>query len=367
MISTNIPIIDFDGNKPSVGYTDFTSVYISREVVRVDERETLLLHELSHIWLRHRSRGSAKCLKQKSINGIWNNKLWNIACDLEIAYHIYTDKDDDMITRPRSSLSGAIRKIHCEDFTGAKYAEEFYDLLLEKKEAEKLYVSIDSDGNLEITDENRNTPNIPNIEELVEEVKKKINEQISQIKYERSKQQAQYSVNNFTLPKPSLSSIMDRYFGRSVIGRVKTYRRPNRRADSTNLILKGISSIPKTPKLTIYVDRSGSFSLEKTKDSIDYINKLLLKYRGRVRSDVLYFNNTLLVNDPMCGAGGTNYQSVIDNIYKDRSELSIIITDDDSAYGVSVPKNFPKCIVIPIGCTTTHIAKIIGATECLYD
>jgi predicted metal-dependent peptidase len=355
-----IPVREFDGTSPSIGYTDFTNVYISTSVVREDERTVLLLHENSHIWLDHFTR-----YKTKNAVSWVNRTLWNIACDMEIAIHMYTDADERVINGPRSMLAGGITKKDAEKYAPAMYAEELYDKLLdetEQKIQELVEKLLDSANEEFLTEDDGETPQeLSEIEKevLVRAAKQLRDEQANADDIQKSKKQAQKSVDGFTPPRPSAGSLIDRHLGRSAVTRVASYRRPSRRQSQSQFLRKGIASAPKSPRLTLYVDRSGSFSADKTAQSVDVVMQLLTKYRGRVEHDVIYFNDALMKTDPGNGSGGTNYQPVVDNICADRAQLSIIITDSDSAAGLSVPHDLPPIFVIPVGCKKTSLASTL--------
>ena len=93
------------------GYTDFVKAYVSQDFGPRD-REILVKHELAHIYLQHNVRGME--IPDKDF------MLWNVALDLEIAYHIYTDEDEAVLQSPFSALGRyqCITKKHCDVFRG---------------------------------------------------------------------------------------------------------------------------------------------------------------------------------------------------------------------------------------------------------
>lgn len=340
----------FNGDKPAIAYTDYTAIYLSNNLVG-DELEVARKHELAHIWLQHKIRAQQILLKDKKIN----NYLWNIAADLEIAKYIYDQNDVNIIKQPRGILNHGVLPEHCLDFPNCEYAEDFYNELL-KNPDDVILISIDANGNVEI--------------EVSDSLKEKVDvksvvKQAKQI-YEQHKknniiQSTQADLKYFKPPKPSLSSEIDKHLGRYKIDRVASYRRPNRR--ESDFIKKGFICVPKTPKMTIYVDRSGSFNEAKTSKATSRLKEVLLKYRGRISHDVIYFNNTLMHVDPIDGGGGTNYQCVLDDIMKTRAALSIIITDDDSVNISVVPKDLPNILVVRVGCNYTQLANTLRVME----
>lgn len=360
-----IPVIEFHDRRISVGYTDYSAVYISSAVVGA-QRATLLKHEKGHIWLQHQSR---KLAFTKTLDKI-DHKLWNLAADLEIAKHLYTAKDEEAIGEPRSHLAGGITKSHCETYPDATYAEEFYHALLNDDNGKSL-ASHDGEMNDLACEagggqdgqaaQDGQAP--ADISEVVKEALEQAAKDALEQAAAAALAQQQYSVSGFTPPKPSLSSLLDRHLGRSKVEPKRSYARPSRRLSTSDLILKGSKCKPMAPKLAVYVDRSGSFCPDKTADSLLALNECLVKYRGRVEFDVVYFADKLMLKDPGRGVGGTNYQPVVDLIAKDRAEVSVIITDADSADGVKVPKDMPAVVVVPIACDVTSIGQVLNVAH----
>jgi len=335
-----IETIYFDGKKPAIAYTDFTAIYISRSLTG-SQLETAIKHEKGHIWLNHNNRF-------KAIKDI-NFMLANIAADLEIAYHLYDQDDLDAIEAPRSLLKGGISKKHCEEYPSCKYMEEFYQELLKKKNKLK---SHDGHANKD-KDDKEDKGKDKTAEQLVEDAKKEIQKQ-------KNKTKAKKLLEHFNPPKPSLASELMATFGRNKIKHVRSYRNPDEFEES-DFFIKGWVVQKRKPKLNIFVDRSGSFCPDKTAKATSVLDKCLKKFRGKINKDVFYFNNGILLKDPMRGDGGTNYEAVIDIIKKDKAEMSIIITDDD--YCACKSEKIDKTIVIPIGCSKTKIANVFGLTE----
>jgi predicted metal-dependent peptidase len=347
----SIEEVRFSGTSPSIGYTDYIKIYTSTSV-RGKYLQTLRSHEKSHIWLQHYQRG-------QRILGL-DHKKWNIACDLEIALYIYSDKDNNNIAEPRSPLKGGIITKDCDKYPNCVYAEDFYSELL--KSDENQLNSTDVDGNTEIRplgpeELEELLDKLTSVDSLIEKAVSEINEIIDASRLTS----LQEDVSKVDI-KPSLASEIDRYLGRFKVRREKSYKRPNRRGHNDELLRKGVSSKRKAPTLTIYVDRSGSFDETKTRSANDTLNKVVLKYRGGINKDVLYFNDVLLQKDPIKGGGGTNYKVVIDNIIKDMSQLSVIITDDDSCDIETLPKNISNILVMGIG-VRTQVAKVLGVKE----
>ncbi len=327
-----------------IGYTDFTAIYISGQLVG-KERELVVKHELSHIWLQHNLRG----IKFKKNRKETDHTLLNVAMDLEIAKHLYDEHDFKTIKSRYSLVNGGITQEDCKKYPNCQYFEEYY-LELEKEQKQNLK-SWDTANKFDLKDKTKSSQR----RESVAQAKEKIRE----LNKQRSIQKHQLKLREYKI-KPSLASEIDAVAGRQKIARIKSYRRPNR--IESEFFSKGTISIRKTPKITIYIDRSGSFDVQKTSEATNTLRKILSKYRGSIINDVLYFNDELMEKDPMIGNGGTNHQAVVDEIVKSQSELSIIVTDDDDGLS-EIPKNLPKTLIIPIGCQHTSIARKLGVIE----
>lgn len=352
-----IRVIEFDGFSPAPAYTDYSAVYVSTSLAG-EQRRTALRHERAHIWLQHQSRCAALT---SQMGEALNRKAWNIAADLEIAKHIYTSRDDAALMEPRSALNGGIRLCHCDEYPGAEYAEEFYAAIMASAPPEGA-ASMDGEASDEASAGNGlDASHLGDVGELVADARSQSDAASDEADCAASAAQAQRSIANFKPPKPSLSSLIDMHIGRTVRTRSDSYRRPSRRRAASDLIAKGAVTKQKTPRMTVYVDRSGSFSPEKTAASLKAMAACLMKYRGRVDCDVIYFADALMSIDPGRGCGGTNYQPVIDQIVADRAEISIIVTDADSAAGVAVRGRLPPVVVVPIDCQVTSIGQMLHA------
>jgi predicted metal-dependent peptidase len=340
--------IRFEGKNPSIGYTDYINIYISNSITGKD-LETLRKHEKSHIWLQHYTRGL-----QLNKNFDLNHELWNIACDLEIAKYIYNKEDNSNILKPFSFLTGGITINDSNKYPNCEFAEDYYLELLQKG-TNKLK-SFDL-GNKKINEKSESNIEI-NMLSLIESALKKIKD----IENQENITKVQSLYNNFKPSKPSMYSEIDKYLGRSKIKRESSYKRPKRYNDNEDLFKKGKKSILKTANITIYIDRSGSFNQNKTKLANEKLNKVLQKYRGSIKKDVVYFNDILFNIDPINGFGGTNYSVVIEDIVKNRSLLSIIITDNDSC-NLKNYKNLPHILIIRIDCNKTWLSEKLNITD----
>jgi len=342
--------IRFKGMNPAIAYTDFSAIYLSTLLFGA-ELEVCRIHELSHIWLQHQVRGASMIKKKAKVNFY----LWNIVCDLEIAKYIYTKEHNFCILKPESIIKKGIVTEHLKDFKG-EYAEDFYEELLLNEE--NSYSSLDAGGNIFSGEDPTEELDLESVKaSAIDELKKHI-ENEEKVKAQDTLAR---SIKNFKPQKPSLTSEIDKIFGRNKVVRIDSYRRPSR-IENSDYLLKGRTSRKKQSKITVYVDRSGSFSPDKTQAATDTMTKVLQKYRGKVTKDTVFFNNDLYYKDPGCGAGGTNYRAVFDDINVNGSEANIVITDDDSCERFEVKcKN--NVLVIPIGCTRTSFAQKVGAKE----
>ena len=340
-----IPVIDFDGVVPSVAYTDYSAVYVSTSLSGA-QRDTALKHEHGHIWLQHRTRGG----NLREVTPDFDARRWNIAADMEIAKHLYDAQDLEAIAAPRSSLAGGITQEHCAKYPQCSYAEEFYENLVNESEE----ASHDGEANGELAP--------GDLAQEVEAIVAGALEELKDLQGRQEQMRRQKTLDNFLPPRPSFASLLDRHLGRAKRSRTATYRRPSR-LPSSDLIKKGVTSALKSPALTVFVDRSGSFSPSKTAQSLKTLHECLLKYRGRVECDVLYFADRLMTADPGRGGGGTNYQCVVDQIARDRAKLAVVITDDDSSSGVQVPRDLPNVVVVAVGCASTSLSKTLRVPE----
>lgn len=363
---------------PAIGWTDFTNVYILRKIDQSPRyREILVKHEYAHIFLHHKYRGRQLLtkLQEKDKEAGVDFRLWNVACDMEIAQHIYTDQDNNRIAEFGSPLNGGIVVKDAQELIpDPAYAEDYYDALIKKSEEED---SKQYKANICISDEYEDESESEGesggavgpedaledvTEEVIEEQIKKLKEALEDQKtQEKVKNQVKKQMEDILSRPPTLAGEIDRHLGRYRAERVKSYARPPR-VESSNIIRKGRKTKLMSPRVTVIVDRSGSFTPAKTQAATEAMKNALLKYRGRVRFDVLYFGNDVYTEEPT-GSHGTNYQAVYERIMKDASELTVVITDDDSCIlpDIEIPKT--RVLVVPIGCSTTQFAKAIKATE----
>jgi predicted metal-dependent peptidase len=295
-----------------------------------------------------------------------NHRLLNIAFDLEIAKHVYTPEDNDLIRTPRSPLAGGITTADCDKYPNCVYAEEFYEEL--KRELDVVLERMSKQANdivdalAKSTTEDNQTSDISiDISVEIEKTKQNVDQLKRAVTQQAAAQQAQKNVDEFRPPKPTLASEIENTV-RFKLGRFKSYRRPPKLELNNDLLFRGTLLRRKAAKIIVYVDRSGSFSPDKTAQATTALNDLLRKYRGSVAGDCIFFNDGLMHVDPGAGGGGTNYQAVINDIATANPELAVVITDDDSA-NIIIPPRLGKVLVVRIGCAYTNLAAALTCAE----
>lgn len=362
-----IPVKRFHGNKPAIGYTDWSAVHISWLVpAGSDAYLTLHKHECGHIWLQHQ-------LRTADMRKAWpeplDRRLWNIALDMEIAKHLYSDVDRAVIEAPRSWLNGGITQKHCEQYPDCQYAEEYYAALLEKPLEDDGADSHDGDAMPEDGDgdgagqsepdaaKDREPMSGDQLRQLVDAAVDAAGELMAaHNEATATKEAKKYR------PRPTLASVLDHKLGRPALDRVASYRRPPRHEREGGIIRKGVVLKRTAPRVMIYVDRSGSFTPAKTAAAEDALKAILRKYRASVQADTWRFSD--YVSSAECPSGGTNYAAVLEHIENHNPELAIVVTDDDHCpVGLKLKDARKRIVVIPVGCSATNLARVIGATE----
>lgn len=360
-----IEVKRFSGRFPSIAYTDCSKVYISNIITLADEYDTLYRHECGHIWLQHQLRQIALVNLEKEN---FDRRRWAIATDLEIALHLYNEDDEAVINRPRSELKGGISKKDLENYPDCIFAEDFYFKQIEQPFDNE---SHDGEANDNAQQEDSSGDKDRDFRQLEDKEKQALielaKEEIVKYKNEIQKHKISEETRRF-LPKASLASEIDKHLGRVALARVASYKRPNRR-EERDFMKKGIVSKEMAPLVTIYVDRSGSFCEKKTRGANKKLDEILLKYRAKIKKDVIFFHDTLFYEEPT-SSGGTNYLDVANDIAKSSAKLAIIITDDDDCDNncAEILKNCKtNILIIPIGCSHSKVASIFNAKEVNYE
>ena len=354
-------------------YTDGLKIYIANNLSKREER-LAIIHEQAHIMLNHFNRGKrvlAKELKE------FDKDKWEMSLELEIARHLYSDADEALITSERSGLHGGVVRDSIPELPPEiVIAEDIYEWLKQNKSDQpEMTICLcshddkDSDeGNKPDKDSDEgNKPdkdsdegNKPDKVYTSDEVKKII-EVIGELIDAKNKQETLLKNNaemfeNIKKRKPTLISEIDKSL-RTRAESHKSYRRPSRYPD-TDFILKGRMTRHLSPLVEIFLDRSGSFTPEKTRKANDVVQKVLQKYGSSIRKDVWFFGSDKISSEDFEG-GNTPYHLIIEHLNKTVPKIAIVITDDDSAHGCNPLANpLTKILCIPIDCVETDFNKL---------
>jgi hypothetical protein len=331
------------------GMTDFVKIYIASELNKSEYRTTLR-HEQAHVWAGHNRR------RPKDVK----NDLWKIACEMEIARTIYDDQDVANISAPRSRLAGAYLADTIKDLPiNINLAEDIYDWLLIQPQEDipknicTCTCGCDFDGT-----EKTELDDVIDPSEVIASAREKLDaDEVS----EKSQISAVAAYKAILNRPPSLTEAVDAAL-RIRVERERSYRRPSRRGEG-DIILAGAVSKPRPPLVEIFIDRSGSFSPEKTAQVEIQLNKLLSQYGASIRADVWYFGNGILVSDDPGGGGDTPYHLISQHLEMSMPKIAIIITDDDPINELVIEIKGPVVICIPIGCTSTKLSVALGGKD----
>ena len=344
---TAAPIILLPTTSKEIAFTTFNKIFI-RAGLPAKEHKIALKHEQAHIWLRHRARMETR-----------DQKLWNIAADIEIAKEIYSINDTATINSPLSVMKGVITSLSFPNLPKeAQYAEEIYDWLEQNAEKVKNYIMSDDlppENNENKTENEVKDAKTP--EELIDTAREAFDEIEEQNNAEKA---VKNKLNEIKNSPPSLGGTMDSIL-RTRFDRTPSYRRPSRR-NSGFFIDKGKITSHQNPLIEIFVDRSGSFTEQKTRKAEIIISNILARYRATVISDVFFFGNNRLDKDKVMHGGNTPYQLIAYHLMSSIPTIAIVITDDDPCEILVVPKQ-TKILVVPVGAQKTLFAKACGGCE----
>lgn len=328
------------------GKTDFSRIYIASELNKPEYRTTLR-HEQAHVWAAHNRR------KPKDAR----HDLWQIACEMEIARTIYDNQDIANITAPRSRLAGGYLENSINGLPSQLVlAEDVYTWLLEHPESQPsasitccVCFSHEDDGEL-----------APKSADAVKAVRIKLDDD------EKARESQIAAAAAYALIKnrvPTLTSAIDAAL-RVRVERERSFRRASRRNVDSNVVLRGAISIPRPPHVEIFVDRSGSFTPDKTALAEKQLRELLARYGASIRSDVWFFGSGKLTAKDHGGGGDTPYGLISQHLAMTAPKLAIIITDDDPV-GTDVHKANDQTTVLcaPIGCSHTKLAQALGGVD----
>ena len=365
------------------GWTDGRQIFI-RADLSPRERRTVLRHERAHLWLDHFPR-----------RGRLDPRVWRLSTDLEIARNIYDSGDLETIEAPRSRLAGAIVASSLGVPEGLVLAEEIYDWLVAHPPAEQPRTCCSdgapssdgdgdpssdgdgdpssdgapsSDGDGDPSSDGDGDPSSDGApssdgDDGRASALAECRRTLDRAEAVAAAEAAAAASSMLRQRPPTLPSLIDAAL-RQAIASAPSYRRPSRRDDAADVILRGRVSAPRTPRCEIYVDRSGSFEPAKTAAATARLQALLRRYRGSVRADVVFFGNgRLMTADPQRGTGNTPYDLVVARIAGHRPELAIVVTDDDPVGVIgSIPRE-TKVVVVPIGCAHTRLAAALRCAE----
>lgn len=340
-----------------LGYTDHVNIYIASEL-NSDEYRTVMRHEQAHVWLRHIHRRPVP-------SGDFDHDMWVTAKELEIAVNIYDEEDLQNIRAPRSRLNTTIHPdLYPELPKEIRLAEDIYAWLMENKKPEPKKILI-------VCDCGEHGPHMgpsdgPRIEinlELLPKVRAELDERENKA---RVQQASTAHYKSIIRRPPSLISEIDAAL-RVRVNREVTYRRPSRRHIDSNIIMPGAMSVPRPPLVEIFVDRSGSFTPEKTAKAESLLKTVLARYGSSIKHDVWFFSDDRLVSTDPRGGGNTPYHLIGEHLVRSRPKMAIILTDNDSVYR-DIPKIHKNTIglCVPIGCSETKVAQALGARDVIW-
>lgn len=330
------------------GKTDFVRIFIASELNR-DEYRTTLRHEQAHVWAGHNRRRPSDA----------RANLWAVACEMEIARTIYDQRDLGTISAPRSRLAGGYLPDSLyglpEDIV---LAEEIYAWLLNQPEHEiPLQTCCSCACESSNDDDTQSSP-----QDVVSANASTARVQLDADEAEHESQiAADRAYAHLKNRIPSLTEAVDAAL-RMRIEREKSYRRPSRR-HSGDIISHGAVSTPRPPLVEIFVDRSASFTPEKTAAAQKHLATLLSRYGATIHSDVWFFGNGKLMPIDPGGGGDTPYHLITQHIARSVPKLAIIITDDDPVGALTAVDRHTLILCVPIGCRNTALARAIGGQD----
>lgn len=328
------------------GKTDFVRIYIGSELNK-DEFRTTLRHEQAHVWAGHNRRRPDDARPD----------LWQIACEMEIARTIYDDRDIANITAPRSRLAGGYLPRSINGLPEHMVlAEQIYEWLLDQPENELSLRGKCCACQLGDAEESEASGLIASPEEA--------REQLDSDEASRESQLAASAAYSLARDRPpSLTGAVDAAL-RVRVEREKSYRRPSRGREHEDVILAGAISTPRPPLVEIFIDRSGSFTPDKTAAAELQLGKLLSRYGATIRADVWFFGDGKLVSDDPGGGGNTPYDLVARHISLTSPKLAIVITDDDPVDpSITRINKTTTVLCVPIGCVQTSLAHALGGRD----
>lgn len=334
--------------------TDFVKIYID-EGVSGKEFLVLLKHEKSHIWLEHNKR---------YVKGM-EHSVWTMATEMEIARNIYSPEDIAVISSPMSMIKGGILPDTIPDLPQElTLAEEIYDWLIKNKDAQESckdkHTCDCSDHKDKQQEGSSQRAEAQQVRQKIQDVKEAIEQAVKSAEAEKSVLENLKEIRN---RRPTLVSIMDSLL-RKRHEREQTFRRPSRREYGNDVIVRGRMTFQRPPLVEIFVDRSGSFTPEKTRKAQDALKDILKRYNSSVKNDVWFFGSGKISAKDFEG-GDTPYHLIIEHINRTTPKIAVIVTDDDSCCDFKELPKGTQIITVPIGCSQTDFARKTKAIEVL--
>jgi hypothetical protein len=276
---------------------------------------------------------------------------------MEIAKTIYDDIDIENINAPRSRLSGGYLPDTLANMpVGIILAEDIYEWLLQQSENE--IPDVECTCSCTCNSDRDEESDQPDASTMVESARAALDD-IDKVGDAQAAVTSNY--NHLKNRTPSLTDEVDAAL-RVRVERERTHRRPSRR-DSPNVILPGAVSIPRPPLVEIFVDRSGSFSSDKTAQAEIRLKKILAKYGASIAADVWFFGNGRISASDIRGGGDTPYHLIAQHLAVSLPKIAIVITDDDPVENSIKPVLGPVIICVPVGCTSTNLARRLGGKD----
>ncbi|MBB3227039.1 hypothetical protein FHW69_001640 [Luteibacter sp. Sphag1AF] len=329
------------------GMTDFVRIYIATELNK-DEYRTTLRHEQGHVWSGHNRRAPKGA----------DDETWRIACEMEIARTIYDQADIDNIKAPRSRLAGVYVPDSIPGMPGhITLAEDIYEWLMEHPDdVPKMAMCVICKA----PPEGKAEEKTPEAIGSAQEARARLDEEEMKGKSQAAVESAYAALKSRT---PSLSCAVDAAL-RVRIERERTHRRPSRRSADDSVILAGAVSKPRPPLVEIFIDRSGSFTPQKTAKAEIKLKEILQRYGSTIASDVWFFGNGKLSEVDYGGGGDTPYHLIPHHLERTKPKLAIIITDDDPVNKCVLPIDKTTSVLcIPIECAMTNLARALNGID----
>jgi predicted metal-dependent peptidase len=319
-------------------YTDGLSITLGEsfwDSLNDRQKLFLLLHEISHIILKHSLRASL--LKFDKVNF----KLWNMACDFFINLMLMDDNDFGVY----EFIEGGCIDQAYRDMS----SEEIYKILKDKGEDSS------NSGGIGLDIKISKATGSPEAKVVIDNL----------VKTAVANSKGSYSSNCSFLDsmkmyfepsvvdwRVSLSQYMQVLFKAS-----KNYSRPNRRVAWNNkLILKSTKKEKKLGDLLIYMDVSGSCTQQDIIDMFSELHHIISKYKpdsivfstfNTSIQETFTINSVKDIPPNLEVSGGTAIQCVINHIDKHPNKVCLaVLMSDMQSVGFTKPKNTPLLMLV---------------------